>query len=94
MNNSMPLLLDENVTNFDKMRIIILYVISKNGLSEESLNKIVHHAQLSPEEKQAIINLSLLGCNPVVRILINLFYQKLLMNYLKKCEQYIFLIAE
>ncbi|XP_065226890.1 protein ROP isoform X2 [Planococcus citri] len=66
MRNIVPVLLDQNISNFDKMRIIILYVISKNGLSEENLNKVVQHAQLLPEEKQAIINLSHLGLNSVV----------------------------
>ncbi|XKL67459.1 hypothetical protein PGB90_002950 [Kerria lacca] len=66
MRNIMPVLLDQHVTNYDKIRIIILYVISKNGLSEENLNKVVQHAQLSPEEKQAITNLSVLGLNSVV----------------------------
>lgn len=68
MRNIMPVLLDQHVTNYDKIRIIILYVISKNGLSEENLNKVVQHAQLSPEEKQAITNLSVLGLNSVVNV--------------------------
>ncbi len=68
MRNIVPVLLDQNVNNFDKMRIIILYVISKNGLSEENLNKVVQHAQLLPEEKQAIMNLSSLGLNSVVNV--------------------------
>lgn len=68
MRNIVPVLLDPNVSNFDKMRIIILYVISKNGLSEENLNKVVQHAQLLPEEKMAIMNLSHLGLNSVVNV--------------------------
>lgn len=68
MRNIVPVLLDQNVSNFDKMRIIILYVISKNGLSEENLNKVVHNAGLLPEEKQAIVNLNLLGLNSVVNV--------------------------
>ncbi|KAK7604154.1 hypothetical protein V9T40_004427 [Parthenolecanium corni] len=66
MRNIVPILLDQNVSNFDKMRIIILYVISKNGLSEENLDKVLNHAQLLPLEKQAIVNLNLLGLNSVV----------------------------
>lgn len=68
MRNIVPVLLDQNVSNFDKMRIIILYVISKNGLSEENLNKVVLNAGLLPEEKQAIVNLNLLGLNSVVNV--------------------------
>lgn len=68
MRGIVPMLLDQSVSNFDKMRLIILYVISKNGLSEENLNKVVQHAQLLPEEKQAIMNLSHLGLNSVVNV--------------------------
>lgn len=68
MRNIVPVLLDRSVSNLDKMRIIILYVLAKNGLSEENLNKVVQHAQLIPEEKQAIVNLSHLGLNVVVNV--------------------------
>ena len=68
MRNIVPVLLDRNVTNYDKMRIIILYVLAKNGLSDENLNKVVQHAQLLPDEKQAIVNLSQLGLNVVVNV--------------------------
>jgi len=63
-----PILLDQNVSSNDKMRIIILYVLSKNGISEENLNKLVQHAQLSPADKQAIVNLNLLGINTIVDV--------------------------
>lgn len=63
-----PILLDANTSSNDKMRIIILYVLSKNGISEENLNKLVQHAQLSPADKQAIVNLNLLGINTIVDV--------------------------
>lgn len=68
MHSIMPLLLDQQMSNYDKMRIIILYIISKNGVSEENLNKVIRHGQLSPEEKQAIINLSHIGLNAVLSV--------------------------
>ncbi|XP_077298199.1 syntaxin-binding protein Rop isoform X2 [Arctopsyche grandis] len=66
MRNIVPILLDKNVTNNDKMRIIALYVMSKNGISEENLNKLVTHAEILPQEKQTVANLTHLGINVVV----------------------------
>ena len=56
------------VINFNKMRIIALYIMSKNGISEENLNKLVTHAQLEPSDKQTLLNLANLGLNVVVDV--------------------------
>ncbi|KAL0850415.1 hypothetical protein ABMA28_012227 [Loxostege sticticalis] len=66
MRSIVPVLLDQSVINFNKMRIIALYIMSKNGISEENLNKLVTHAQLEPSDKQALLNLANLGLNVVV----------------------------
>ncbi|XP_028177692.1 protein ROP isoform X2 [Ostrinia furnacalis] len=66
MRSIVPVLLDQSVVNFNKMRIIALYIMSKNGISEENLNKLVTHAQLEPSDKQALLNLANLGHNVVV----------------------------
>lgn len=50
------------------MRIIALYIMSKNGISEENLNKLVTHAQLEPSDKQTLLNLANLGLNVVVDV--------------------------
>ena len=56
------------MANYNKMRIIALYIMSKNGISEENLNKLVTHAQLDPADKQTLLNLNNLGLNVVVDV--------------------------
>ncbi|XP_075987691.1 syntaxin-binding protein Rop isoform X2 [Anticarsia gemmatalis] len=72
MRSIVPVLLDTNtlvsqtVVSFNKMRIIALYIMSKNGISEENLNKLVTHAQLEPSDKQTLLNLANLGLNVII----------------------------
>nr|XP_043067199.1 protein ROP-like [Drosophila bipectinata] len=55
----------QNVSNYDKVRIIALYVMIKNGISEENLTKLFTHAQLSAKDQDMVRNLSYLGINVI-----------------------------
>ncbi|CAO3622659.1 unnamed protein product [Cunninghamella blakesleeana] len=57
-----PLLDDPYISAADKTRLLMLYIISKDGgILEDDKRKLIEHTQLGREYRDAINNLSLLG---------------------------------
>ena len=77
MRNIVPILLDGTVSNYDKVRIIALYVMVKNGISEENFTKLATHAQIEQREREMVLNLTHLGINVISDVsIISLFIVK------------------
>ncbi|CAL8106047.1 unnamed protein product [Calicophoron daubneyi] len=66
MRTMVPILIDQTISAYDKLRIIYLYVVQRCGISEENLAKLMQPAQIPSNQTCIIRNLSLLGV-PVIQ---------------------------
>ncbi|XP_054394269.1 syntaxin-binding protein 2 isoform X1 [Pongo abelii] len=55
-----PVLLDATVPAYDKIRVLLLYILLRNGVSEENLAKLIQHANVQAHSS-LIRNLEQLG---------------------------------
>ena len=51
---------DSNIPINDRLRMILLYIIKRNGVSEDHLNNLLNHGKIA-NNKQLILNLQKLG---------------------------------
>ncbi|KAK3390946.1 Sec1 family protein [Podospora didyma] len=51
----------ENVNPLDRLRLIILYILYRDGIIPEDIKRLLAHSSLSPTEMDKITNLDLLG---------------------------------
>lgn len=55
------LLDDDAIVGADRLRLLLLYIIYRNGLLPGDIRKLMAHAQLPPQDGDVISNLDLLG---------------------------------
>ena len=59
------LLDDEAITHEDRLRLIMLYVLYRNGVIPEDINRLLAHSSLPKPLFDTVVNLELLGGRPV-----------------------------
>ncbi|OUM61424.1 hypothetical protein PIROE2DRAFT_12577 [Piromyces sp. E2] len=61
--NMVPLLDNPDVDTYDKLRLLILYIICYDGVPQDDLRKLVEHAHMMNPELDIINNFKYLGVN-------------------------------
>ena len=61
MNRLPPFLEDPNVSVEDKVRLLMLFIISQDGIKDSDRQRMMKYAKLSPEDQAIIGNLGYLG---------------------------------
>jgi syntaxin-binding protein 1 len=56
-----PILSDANVSKEDKMRLLIIYIISQEGIKDQDRKRLMELAKISLQEQATIANISCLG---------------------------------
>lgn len=56
-----PILFHQGFSVEDKIRIVILLILCKNGITGENLERLMQHANIPPQQRDIITNLSQLG---------------------------------
>lgn len=57
------LLDDENIGPADRLRLIMLYIIYRDGMIQDDVQRLLAHAALPPQDAEAIANLDLIGAH-------------------------------
>jgi len=61
--NMVPLLDNPDVDNYDKLRLLLLYIICYDGIPQDDLRKLVEHARIHNPDLDLISNFKYLGVN-------------------------------
>lgn len=56
-----PLLSDNDVKMEDKLRLLILFLMNKSGITEKHLQKLLNHSGMTESNKKLILNLKSIG---------------------------------